>query len=415
MSRGLRLIFAAMCCIAIGAAAMFVVTSEKQIAQQRAAMRAFDQRAREATDALADLRAAQQAYVAAGQGVAFWMPKVDQTMDAIANALMTLQLSATGAMSKGALDEASTTLGEFSAVDKRIRDYIKSGAQLMAADIVFTEGGETAVTAARQVERSRIEEHQRFDAFEASRRKQEAMALAGAGGFLLLVVVALALIRVTAARESDSTLSRAIEGRDVRLSADSDDDTVVLRHFGRPAPKPREAAATPSEVSKDAATATINAAAKLCTDLGRVGDTEELKTLLGRAADLLDASGLMLWMATASGAELRPVLAHGYDPQTLARIPPVPRSASNAAAAAFRTATLQIVLSRPGSSKGAIVAPVLSADGCIGVLSAEIRDGAEASETVQAVVAIVAAQLAGVVASTPAPSEGRSADNSAAM
>ena len=67
-----------------------------------------------------DVRAAQQAYVAAGQGVAFWMPKVDQTMAAIANALLTLQLSATGVMSKGALDEAGTTLGEFSVVDKRI-------------------------------------------------------------------------------------------------------------------------------------------------------------------------------------------------------------------------------------------------------------------------------------------------------
>src|SRR6185503_17231007 len=144
--------------------------------------------------------------------------------------------------------------------------------------------------------------------------------------------------------------------RDVRLPADSEDDAVVLQHIDRPAPKPREAAKAPPEVSKHAATATINAAAKLCTDLGRVGDTEELKTLLGRAADLLDASGLMLWMATASGGELRPALAHGYDPQTLARIPPVPRSAANAAAAAFRNATLQVVVARPGMSKGALVA-----------------------------------------------------------
>jgi hypothetical protein len=414
MSRGLRLIFAAICCIAIGAAAMFVVTSEKQVAQQRAAMRTFDQHAREATDALADVRAAQQAYVAAGQGVAFWMPKVDQTMDTIAKALMTLQQSAVGPISKGALDEADATLAEFSTVDKRIRGYIQSGAELMAADIVFTEGGETAVTVAREVERARLEEHQGLDAFEASLRKQEAMALAGAGGLSLLVLVALALLPSKTAREPDLT-SREIVGRDVRLAADSDDDTVVLRHVGRPDPKPRQAAEMPPVPSKDDVTSAIKAAAQLCTELGRVGDTEELKTLLGRAADLLDASGLMLWMATPSGAELRPALAHGYDSQTLARIPPVPRSAGNAAAAAFRTGTLQIVLPRPGSSKGALVAPVLSADGCIGVLSAEIRDGAEASETIQAVAAIIAAQLAAVVASTAAPGEGRQADNTAAM
>jgi hypothetical protein len=412
MSRAPRLVLAAMCCIATGAAAMFVLTSEKQIAERRTNVRAFDLRAREVTDALADLRAAQQAYVAAGQGVAFWMPKVDQTMDAVAGSLLTLQQSAAAAASKGALDEVSTTLGEFNTVDKRIRGYLTSGAQLMAADIVFTEGGGTVVTAARLVERARIEERQGADAFEASRRKQEAMALAGAGGFLMLVIAVLALMPARA-RRSDPIPSAASDGRDLRPTADSTDDTVALRYIARPEPKPRERTAVPLEVAKPADASTLTSAAQLCTELGRVGDTDALKTLLGRAADLLEASGLMLWMATASGGELRPALAHGYDPQTLARIPPVPRSAGNAAAAAFRTATLQVVRPRPGSAKGAIVAPMLSADGCIGVLSAELRDGAEASETVQAVAALIAAQLAGVVASPPAPSEERPAGSAA--
>ncbi len=213
----------------------------------------------------------------------------------------------------------------------------------MAADIVFTEGGEAVVTAARQVEGARIQERQGLDAFEAERRKQETMAIAGAGGLLLLVIAVLALMPARAARRSDSTSSGTSAGRDVRPSADSVDDGLALRPIGRPEPKPRQPAAVPLEVSKHPGAPTIKAAAQLCTELGRVGDTAELKTLLGRAADLLDASGLVLWMATASGAELRPALAHGYDPQTVARIPPVPRSAANAAAAAFRTATLQIV------------------------------------------------------------------------
>jgi hypothetical protein len=86
----------------------------------------------------------------------------------------------------------------------------------------------------------------------------------------------------------------------------------------------------------------------------------------------------------------------------LARIPPVPRSADNAAAAAYRTGTLQIVLARPGGSAGAVVAPIISVDGCIGALSAEMRDGAEASEELQSLAAIFAAQLANVVAAAPA-------------
>jgi hypothetical protein len=83
-------------------------------------------------------------------------------------------------------------------------------------------------------------------------------------------------------------------------------------------------------------------------------------------------------------------------------MPPVPRSADNAAAAAYRSGTLQIVLSRPGNSSGAVVAPILSPEGCVGALSAEIRHGAETSEAVQALAEIAAAHLAGVLTTTPA-------------
>jgi GAF domain-containing protein len=173
------------------------------------------------------------------------------------------------------------------------------------------------------------------------------------------------------------------------------------------------AIAGPADLSPPAPVPALKATAQLCTALGRVSDSQELRTLIGRAADTLQASGLVLWMGTPAGDELRPAVAHGYTPQVVARIPPVPRSANNAAAAAYRTATLQIVLSRPGSAKGAVVAPVVSAEGCIGVLSAEVRDGCEASETVQALAEIIAAQLAGVLASTPAGSEGRSTGSAA--
>src|ERR1051325_12248561 len=54
-----------------------------------------------------------------------------------------------------------------------------------------------------------------------------------------------------------------------------------------------------------------------------------------------------------------------------------------AAAAAYRTGEMQIVSSRPGF-RGAVVAPILRADGCVGALSAEIQDGGEISEGVQA-------------------------------
>jgi hypothetical protein len=304
---------------------------------------------------------------------------------------------------------------------------------LMAADIIFTEGGEAAAGAARQVESARLEQHRNLDRFEGARRKQDAQALAGAAGLVTLIVVALALLpRQAAARADLASPGPPIAPREPIAPGEpiaprkavpwmkstdetlpSTDETPPMWREAPPEPQPAEIA-RPVDVSKRAAGPALKAAAALCTEIGRVSDSQELRSLIGRAADMLDASGLILWMRTEAGDELRPAVAHGYDPQMIARIPSVPRSANNAAATAYRTATLQIVLSRPGSAKGAVVAPMVSADGCIGVLSAEIRDGGEASETVQALAAIIAAQLAGVLGSTPATDEGRS-PGSAAM
>jgi hypothetical protein len=140
------------------------------------------------------------------------------------------------------------------------------------------------------------------------------------------------------------------------------------------------------------------AAANICTDLGRVNEQADLVKLLGRAAELMDASGIVIWMGNPAGGDLRPALAYGYPPQTVARMPAVPRNAGNAAAAAYRTGALQIVLTRPGTSSGALVAPLLTPDGCIGALSAEIKGRGETSDTTQALVVLFAAQLASVLA-----------------
>jgi hypothetical protein len=142
----------------------------------------------------------------------------------------------------------------------------------------------------------------------------------------------------------------------------------------------------------------LKAAVDVCTELNRARDFDDLNKLLGHAANVIEASGLIVWVGSAAGASLRPVLAHGYSAQALARMPPVARSDDNAAAAAFRTGELQIVCKRPGVSRGALAAPLLSREGCIGALTAEIKDGGESSHDVQAIAAILAAQLAGILA-----------------
>jgi hypothetical protein len=157
----------------------------------------------------------------------------------------------------------------------------------------------------------------------------------------------------------------------------------------------------------------LRKAAELCTNLGRVSDADELRGLVARAADLIDASGLIVWMSVPGAKELLPVISHGYPAEMISRLPPLSRTADNAAARSFRSGQLQIVLARPGSSNGAIVAPLLTSAGCVGVVSAEIRGGAESSDGVQALAAIFAAQLAMVVpvpaSATPQMHEDRAA------
>jgi hypothetical protein len=394
------MIFGAATLVAVGAAAFFLFQTEQQIARLKSTLRAFDVRAREATTTLADLRVAQQAYVAEGQGVDYWMPKVASLHESMTATLAALRQSPLSAAASTALDEAVATVAEFGNVDRRTRDYITSDQKLMAADVIFSEGGEAVANAGRQIEAARLAEYQAADLAEAALRKKEALAAGAAAGFAILVVL---LLMPRPRVEADEPVTTGLSIAPTRAAA-----TVPPTSVPAKAPKAAPAAARAQALETTVATRhaiALKAAASLATDFGRVRDAEEMTRLLGRAATLMDASGVVIWLGTTTGTELAPMLAHGYGAQALSRMPRVPRSADNAAAAAYRTGQMQIVLARPGGNAGALVAPILAAEGCIGALSAEIQGGGEASESVQALSTIVAAHLATMLAgSRPAES-----------
>ena len=399
------MIFGAATLVAVGAAAFFLFQTEQQIARLKSTLRAFDVRAREATTTLADLRVAQQAYVAEGQGVDYWMPKVASLHESMTATLAALRQSPLSAAASTALDEAVATVAEFGNVDRRTRDYITSDQKLMAADVIFSEGGEAVANAGRQIEAARLAEYQAADLAEAALRKKQALAAGAAAGFAILVVL---LLMPRPRVEADEPVTTGLSIAPTRAAA-----TVPPTSVPAKAPKAAPAAARAQALETTVATRhaiALKAAASLATDFGRVRDAEEMTRLLGRAATLMDASGVVIWLGTTTGTELAPMLAHGYGPQALSRMPRVPRSADNAAAAAYRTGQMQIVLSRPGGSAGALVAPLLAADGCIGALSAEIQGGGEASESVQALSTIVAAHLATVLAASRPAAESEVAE-----
>jgi hypothetical protein len=146
----------------------------------------------------------------------------------------------------------------------------------------------------------------------------------------------------------------------------------------------------------------LRAAASVCTDLSRMESAAALPRALGRAARVLDATGLVVWLG--AGEELFPASAHGYGPRALARLGAIPRAGENATAAAWRTGETSIVAGGAGAN-GAIVMPLVGHAGCFGVLAAEVRHGRENDEATRAVAMMIAAQISAVVAPWPAPSE----------
>jgi transcriptional regulator with XRE-family HTH domain len=138
------------------------------------------------------------------------------------------------------------------------------------------------------------------------------------------------------------------------------------------------------------------AAAHLCTELGRIDETRKAAPLLPEVARILDAVGVIVWTWDEQATELRPALAHGYSDKVLAQLPRVKRDADNATASAFRSAQTCFVNGNALVS-GAVVVPLMTSAGCVGVLAIELPHGNEQSGSVRALLTIFAAQLARVV------------------
>ena len=350
------------------------------------AVRSFELRTHQTAETLASLRAAQQAYTADGQGSDFWAPKVATLLESAAESVESLRTSAASAAARGVLIEASSNIAQFAKIDRQARGYLADGQELMASDVIFSSGSDAARAAVRQLEASLLAEHQSFDLAEAAIQRQQAYTVGGVAGLTLLIVGLLALSPAVAAPTSAESQGDQTQ--------ENEDATIEGGLSLRPALLEGSHAAELPRVPM----AELQAAAELCVGFSSVKDMSDLQGLLAEAATVLDAAGLIVWLGSTTGADLRPILAHGYSTDALDHMGTIPQSADNATAQAYRTGRLQIVLARPGVSSGAVVVPLYSPDGTVGALTAEITGGAEASDAVQALATIFAAQLATILA-----------------
>ncbi len=379
---------------ALGFTGVRVRLAEQAIDAEQDAERTFTDLSWAFTLSLADLRAAQQAYVAVGQNQRDWISKVDSLLNTVRASLDNLRQSATEAASIDALDAAEAALADLAGIDQRAREQVALEQSLLASDLIFTEGLDAADRAAAQVEFARTRESATRAEAVRSQRQTQATFVASAGAVALLAVLVLTPVARVRDPDTPDTQADAAVSYLSENSAWSSTEQLMLR--GDDPPTSDE----PAETTAAAPQPDLRAAAELCTDLGMVGDTNELPPLLARAAEIMNASGLIVWVRDSNGRLLRPAIGHGYSEQALARLGSIPEDGKNATAAACRNVQMQIV-ERNETGIGALATPLRSVDRCLGVLSAELRDGWESSDAVQASAAIIAAQIATLLPSDP--------------
>src|SRR5262245_30408761 len=96
-----------------------------------------------ATDlALADVRQAQAAYVAPGQGPDFWMNHFDEALSRVDATLKERQQTTQAAGALTHYDAAIEQLEALRTSDHRARNYVNTGQLSLASDVIFVESQE---------------------------------------------------------------------------------------------------------------------------------------------------------------------------------------------------------------------------------------------------------------------------------
>jgi GAF domain len=408
---------------ALTAGGFVVFNAERALAEDDGAKAMFDAQARAVTTDLTQLRTAQQGYVAQGQGTDFWMQRAAEHLSRLDRGIASMAADAKAEGTRTAMQAAKAALEDFRKLDQRARQYVADSQALMASDVIFNESLAAGAALGERVEAARVSEQAAHDNAISALRWRQLYASAGAAAILMIAVLLLAPIperevdvisALKALTETGPKLKTeptsspsAQPAASASISAPTSSARVVERPVER-TPELFTPPQVPISVSSSLPSSSpppidLTKAAKICADLARVLDAGDLPALLTRAADVLKAPGLIVWVADQNGQVLYPLLTHGYPAATLIKMGSLPTDADNATAAAWRTGELRAV---PATSEapGALVAPIVTSDGCVGVLAAEVKDGRELRGEVRALATIFAAQLATIVTPLPAAS-----------
>jgi CHASE3 domain sensor protein len=387
--------------------------AERQEQDARDAARQLESTVRDALTTMAELGTAQQGYVATGQSHQFWIDQIDALLPRLRARFETIAGAAQPPV-RAAIDHAAALTNDFEAVDQRAREYVRVGQASAASSIIYSDGLDAIQRMTAALQQAREEAARAGDADVAAMQRREQFSLGAAGAAALLVALLL-LPTGTRAEHADAdtvSFARLRQPPVVEAPPQIDEHALLLNGeegwtpAARAAQGTEEAVPIPAEVSPAAGEAPVaepalpqvdfRAVATLCGDLARIADMRSLSPVLEQASAVLDAAGVVVWIADPDGRELAPILTHGYPAHLVTRLGTIKRDAENATAAAFRTGLLQTVHA-DAVSNGAVAVPLVTQAGCVGVMAAEIRHEGEQQPPRLAAAAILAAQLATLV------------------
>jgi hypothetical protein len=367
---------------------------EAALTRVRQEAAAAEAAAGKATELLLDIRAALHAYVAPGQGLPFWAKRAQEDIDNLRQTLVSLDAMA--APFSQSLSESLDAIDQMTAAERRARTYVSREDMLLAGDVVFTEVRDLLAATTTQVDTVRAELKRRYEQ-RASVTRTEQITLVG--GLLALWIVIAMFLTPTEAKptakdpaqwrsELKETLSKPAAPTPAALVAAAPEAVVAPA-----APLAPQAPSAPqAPLAPQIQLSSVREASEICADLSALSDPGALHGTLARVSALLDATGLIVWIASNDGASLTPVATHGFDEALVARIGRVSRDSANLTAAAFRD-TAPKVSPATATAPAALAVVMYGPSGPAGVLSIEMKPRETVDEGKVALASIIAAQL----------------------
>src|SRR5688572_17668683 len=184
------------------AAGLFLGHLDRRAADLRAADADVSARVARLTDALVDVAAAQHAYVTPGQGGEPWFERMSALIRRLYDDTSGLSGHLHSDNAHATVEGLTAGIEALVAADTRVRENLRLGQALMAADVIFSDSRNTIDTMLGRLRELRAAEAQTLEAAHASLTAQRWLAL-GAAAALWLGGIAF-LVRTGSPRTADA-------------------------------------------------------------------------------------------------------------------------------------------------------------------------------------------------------------------